>query len=104
MEAWPEGWASIRALGVLAGERRRGVGEALTHECVRRARRRGAKAIGLHTGSHMTAATGLYERLGFRRAPELDIEISEMFGGRALPPEQSWRAQAYRLDLEGSPR
>jgi ribosomal protein S18 acetylase RimI-like enzyme len=101
VERWPEGWASIRTLAVQASARRQGVGEALAHECVRRARVCGADAIGLHTGSHMTAATRLYGRLGFRRAPELDIEISEMFGGEALPPHQSWQAQAYRLDLEG---
>jgi ribosomal protein S18 acetylase RimI-like enzyme len=101
VERWPEGWASIRALGVRAGARRQGVGAALTHECLRRARVRGAKAIGLHTASHMIAATRLYERLGFRRAPELDLEIGKMFGGQALPPGQSWQAQAYQLDLEG---
>jgi hypothetical protein len=34
----------------------------------------------------MPAATRLYERIGFRRAPEFDIEIGEMFAGRSLPP------------------
>jgi ribosomal protein S18 acetylase RimI-like enzyme len=60
----------------------------------------GAKAIGLHTAAHMGEATRLYQRLGFRRAPELDIEIGEMFTGRSLPPTESWQAHAYRLDLE----
>ena len=83
LERWPQGWASIRALGVRAGARE--------HE---------ARAIGLHTASHMAAATRLYERVGFRRAPELDIEIGEMFTGRSLPPGESWQARAYRLDLE----
>jgi ribosomal protein S18 acetylase RimI-like enzyme len=69
-------------------------------ECVRRAQARKAKAIGLHTAPHMAAATRLYERVGFRRAPELDIEIGEMFTRRSLPPTQSRQAQAYRLDLE----
>lgn len=100
LECWPQGWASIRTLGVRAGARRQGVGTALARECLRRARERGARAIGLHTASHMVAATRLYERVGFRRAPELDIEIGEMFTGRSLPPEESWQAQAYRLDLE----
>jgi len=100
LERWPEGWASIRTLGVPAGARRRGIGTALAHGCVRRARARGAKAIGLHTAAHMAAATRLYERLGFRRAPEFDIEIGEMFTGRSLPPGGSWQAQAYRLDIE----
>lgn len=100
LERWPEGWGSIRTLGVRVGARRRGVGAALARECVRRARGRGLWAIGLHTGSHLAAATRLYERLGFRRAPEFDIEIGEMFGGRRLAPGDSWLATAYRLDLE----
>ncbi|MBA3380557.1 MAG: GNAT family N-acetyltransferase [Actinobacteria bacterium] len=102
LERWPEGWASIRTLGVRANARRQGVGEALARECLRRARERNAKAIGLHTASHMAAARRLYGRLGFRRAPEFDIEIGEMFTGRSLPPGESWQAQAYRLDLEGA--
>ena len=101
VERWPEGWASIRTLAVRAEARRQGVGEALARECLRRARQRTATAIGLHTAARMPAATRLYERLGFRRAPEFDIEIGEMFTGRPLPPGQSWQAQAYRLDLEG---
>ena len=76
-----------------------GIGTALARECVP-ARDRQARAIGLHTAAHMAAATRLYERLGFRRAPEFDIEIGEMFTGRSLPPGESWQAQAYRLDLE----
>lgn len=80
--------------------RRRGIGTALAGEAMRRARERKAKAIGLHTAAHMAAATRLYERLGFRRAPEFDIEIGEMFTGRALPSSDSWQAQAYRLDLQ----
>jgi ribosomal protein S18 acetylase RimI-like enzyme len=103
VERWPEGWASIRTLGVRAGARRQGVGTALARECVRRARERAAEAIGLNTASHMAAATRLYERLGFRRAPEFDIEIGEMFTGRSLPSRESWHALAYRLDLTEEP-
>jgi ribosomal protein S18 acetylase RimI-like enzyme len=103
VERWPEGWASIRTLGVRAGARRQGVGTALARECVRRARERTADPIGLHTASHMAAATRLYERLGFRRAPEFDIEIGEMFTGQALARGESWPALAYRLDLTEEP-
>ena len=100
MERWPGRWTSIRALAVRADARRQGVGETLARECVRRGRDGKAEAIGLHTASHMDAATRLYARLGFRRAPEFDIEIGEMFSGRSLPPGESWQAQAYGLDLE----
>jgi len=48
----------------------------------------------------MPAATRLYERLGFRRAPQFDIEIGEMFTGRSLSPGESWQALGYRLDLK----
>ena len=94
------GWASIRTLAVLPEARGRGVGEALTRECLRRAYERGAAAVGLHTNPFMAAANRLYERLGFRRAPEFDIEIGEMFTVRRLPPRTSWQAQAFRLDLK----
>ncbi|HXG77122.1 MAG TPA: GNAT family N-acetyltransferase [Gaiellaceae bacterium] len=99
LERWPAGWAAIRTLAVLPDARRRGVGGALARECVRRARERNAVAVGLHTNPFMASANRLYERLGFRRAPEFDIEIGEMFTGRRLPPGASWRAQAFRLDL-----
>lgn len=100
LERWPVGWASIRTLAVLPDARGRGVGEALTRECVRRARERAAIAVGLHTNPFMAAANRLYKRLGFRRAPEFDIEIGRMFTGRSLPPGASWQAQAFRLDLK----
>jgi ribosomal protein S18 acetylase RimI-like enzyme len=100
LERWPAGWASIRTLAVHADWRRQGIGEALARECVRRARGRGAIAIGLHTAPHMPVATRLYERVGFRRAPALDIEIGEMFTGRSLAREHSWMALAYQLDLK----
>jgi ribosomal protein S18 acetylase RimI-like enzyme len=99
LERWPVGWASIRTLAVLADARGRGVGAALARECVRRARKRDAVAVGLHTNPFMAAANRLYGRLGFCRAPEFDIEIGEMFTGRRLPPGVSWQAQAFRLDL-----
>jgi ribosomal protein S18 acetylase RimI-like enzyme len=104
LERWPAGWASIRTLAVLRDSRAKGVGEALTRECLRRARERGAIAVGLHTNPFMAAANRLYGRLGFRRAPELDIEIAEMFTGRPLPADQSWHAQAFMVDLEATRR
>lgn len=100
LERWPAGWTSIRTLAVLPDARGKGVGEALARECLRRARERGAAAVGLHTNPFMASANRLYGRLGFRRAPEFDIEIGEMFTGRRLPPDASWQAQGFRLDLK----
>jgi ribosomal protein S18 acetylase RimI-like enzyme len=99
IEQWPTGWASIRTLAVRRFARCQGIGEALARECVRRARVRGIRSIGLHTAAHLADATRLYERIGFRRAPEFDVDIGEMFGGQPLPLGETWSAQAYRIDL-----
>lgn len=71
---WPPGWAVIRLLAVSPDRRRRGIGRVLTQECLRRARRQGARAAGLHTDSRMPAAQRLYSQLGFRRAQEFDYQ------------------------------
>ena len=64
----------LRLLAVSRAARGRGVGRALVDECIRRARRSGATALGLHTSKSMAAAMQLYERMGFERAPELDFQ------------------------------
>jgi GNAT superfamily N-acetyltransferase len=63
----------VRLLAVAPEARGRGIGEALMHECIRRARVARATALTLHTTDIMRAAMRLYERMGFRRAPELDL-------------------------------
>jgi ribosomal protein S18 acetylase RimI-like enzyme len=64
--------ATIRMLGVAREARGRGVGEALARACVDRARIAGLARVRLDTGTSMTSAQRLYERLGFRREPEHD--------------------------------
>jgi ribosomal protein S18 acetylase RimI-like enzyme len=64
------------------------VGVALVRECVRRARRAGARELGLHTSASMRAAIHMYERMGFRRAPAFDFQ-----------PPGAELVTAYRLDL-----
>ena len=66
VEAVPEGEAYIGRLGVAPTARGRGVGRALTEECIRRARADGARSIGLATREVMAAARAIYESLGFR--------------------------------------
>jgi ribosomal protein S18 acetylase RimI-like enzyme len=68
--AWPE----LRLLAVAPSARGVGVGKALVAECVRRARAMGAPALGLHTSRSMEVALGMYERMGFVRAPEHDFQ------------------------------
>src|SRR5881397_172598 len=57
--AWPDGWASIRLLGVLPEARGLGLGGALMAECLRRARADGATMMGLHTTTLMDVARAM---------------------------------------------
>jgi ribosomal protein S18 acetylase RimI-like enzyme len=79
----------VRLLAVAPPARGRGVGAALMDECVRRARQSGSAALTLHTTDIMQAAMHLYERLGFRRALELDFQ-----------PVPGVTIKGYRLGLE----
>jgi len=81
----------VRLLAVAPEARGRGVGVTLMHECIRRARQSRAAALTLHTTDIMQAAMRLYERLGFRRAPELDIQ-----------PAAGVTIKGYRLGLEAA--
>ena len=81
-------WPEVRLLAVAPSARGRGVGAALMNECIQRARSAGATALTLHTTDLMQAAMRLYERLGFERAQELDLE-----------PAPGIIAKGYRLDL-----
>ncbi len=64
--------AGIRMLVVAPAAQRRGVGAALVQACVDRARAAGKARVVLHTTPSMLVAQRLYQRLGFRRAPERD--------------------------------
>jgi ribosomal protein S18 acetylase RimI-like enzyme len=81
---WPAGAGLIRLLAVAPASRGRGYGVRLTQDCVDRARTLGVHTVFLYTGTFMTAARRLYERLGFQRAPEFDRDPGPI---------------AYRLDL-----
>lgn len=67
-----DGEAGFRMLGVAPEAQRRGVGEALVRACIVRARAAGRTGLAISTSPTMTAAHRLYERLGFRRAPDRD--------------------------------
>jgi ribosomal protein S18 acetylase RimI-like enzyme len=81
-------WPELRLLAVAPEARGLGIGRMLVDECVRRARRAGATALGLHTSESMRAAMHLYERLGFERAPEFDFQ-----------PDGAELVQAFRLRI-----
>lgn len=82
------GEAEIRTLAVDPDGRTRGIGTALAAACVERARRSEAKRIVLCSQQEMKAAHRIYERLGFKRAPQLDW--------RPYPQILLW---GYALDL-----
>ncbi len=81
--AWPE----LRLLAVSPAARGQGLGLALVEECLRRAERSGAGALGLHTSESMRAAMRIYERKGFVRTPEHDFRVagSELVMAYRLP-------------------
>jgi ribosomal protein S18 acetylase RimI-like enzyme len=82
------GWPELRLLAVAPAARGQGVGTALVKECMRRAQRAGAGALGLHTSASLQAAIRMYERLGFVRAPEGDFQ-----------PDGAELVMAYRVPL-----
>ena len=60
-------WSVIRMLVVDPRFRGKGLGRALSTECVARARRDGAPVIALHTSPIMTVALPMYLRMGFTK-------------------------------------
>jgi GNAT superfamily N-acetyltransferase len=86
---WPSGWASGRALAVHPAARGHGVARALLATIERLAQDSGAPVFAFHTASFMTGAIALYERLGYRRAPEFDFDMAARYGGFGTVPIMS---------------
>jgi ribosomal protein S18 acetylase RimI-like enzyme len=79
----------FRMLAVAPEARGRGVGEALARMCLDRFRSEGARGVVICSLPQMTDAHRLYDRLGFRRVPELDWE-----------PVAGVELHGYRIDFE----
>jgi GNAT superfamily N-acetyltransferase len=90
----PTDWAWVRAVGVSPPQRGAGVARLLMAECLARAGAGGAAVLSLHTMAFMAGAVRLYEHLGYRRVPELDIDVAAHYGvgGEMM-------ALGYRLDV-----
>lgn len=93
---WPAVWAAVRGLGVHAAARGLGIGRSLVAACRDRATDAGAPVLALHTAAFMSSAVGVYERLGFHRAPRYDFDGVADLGVVGTAPV---RVLAYRLDL-----
>ena len=98
---WPVGWAGGRGLAVRPTARGRGVAGALITEVTRRARQSGAPVFAFHTSAFMTTAVALYERMGYQRAPQFDVDLNAHYGIQATT---RWMALSYlrRLSTPGS--
>jgi GNAT superfamily N-acetyltransferase len=82
----PAGWVSGRALAVHPAARGNGAARALMATGERLAREAGAPVVAFHTVSFMTGAIAVYERLGYRRAPEFDYDWAARRGQSAATP------------------
>jgi GNAT superfamily N-acetyltransferase len=72
---WRPGDAMFRLLAVDPAARGRGIGRALFQACLDRARTAGKRRMALHTTEWMHVARAMYERAGFRREPEGDVDV-----------------------------
>lgn len=86
------GEGEFRMLAVAPTARRRGVAEALVRMCVERSRELGYDAVVLSSMPNQLAAHRVYDRVGFRRTPELDWR-----------PTPTVDLLAFRLDLNHPP-
>lgn len=76
--------AGFRLLAVDPATRGQGLGRKLVLVCLDKARESNKKQMVIHSTKAMQVAWGMYEKMGFARAPELDFmqEDLEVFGFR----------------------
>lgn len=76
--------SGFRLLAVDPFSRGKGIGKLLTNECIRKAKNSGQSQVVIHTTKAMQTAWKMYEKLGFKRAEDLDFMQGELpvFGFR----------------------
>ena len=92
---WTEpGEAQFRLLAVDANVRGQGAGEALVRFCMNRAAA-DSMSLCIHTTKWMPAARRMYERLGFQRRPDRDVDQAHWDDPPVdnLPPE--WVGESF---------
>jgi ribosomal protein S18 acetylase RimI-like enzyme len=83
------GATHVRMLGVDPAARGKGVGRALMHSVIERARSQGRRFVTLRTTERMTTAQRLYSSLGFERDVDHDMVFDD------------FRLLAFRMPLDG---
>ena len=73
-------WPIMRMLVVAPEAQGKGVGRALAHACIARARRDGATEFALHTSELMRVALPMYERMGFQRRADAPTMYGVKYG------------------------
>ena len=84
----------FRLLATHPSARGRGIGAELTRFAIAEARRRGQRAVVLHSGPEMLGAHALYRKLGFSRRSEREDVI-------VLPDGRELQLLTFVLDVEG---
>jgi ribosomal protein S18 acetylase RimI-like enzyme len=72
-ENFPAGSASLRILSVLPKHRGKSIGNMLITECVRRSKKDNVAKLYLHSSDKLKRADRLFQKMGFKRAPEYDF-------------------------------
>jgi GNAT superfamily N-acetyltransferase len=75
-----DGDCGFRMLAVDPAAQRRGIGPRLVAECLDRARAARCRKMVIGSTEWMTTAHRIYERIGFRRTPELDQQWGDIRG------------------------
>ena len=86
-DIYEAGWCSIRFVSVDPDFNGKGIGKALTLECIRQAQNNQENIIALHTSELMQNARHIYEQLGFTILKE-------------IPPRFNKRYWVYTLNLK----
>jgi len=76
--------SGFRLLAVDLTIRGKGIGKLLTYECIRKAKEKNHFHLVIHTTKAMQTAWKMYEKIGFKRAEDLDFMQGELpvFGFR----------------------
>jgi GNAT superfamily N-acetyltransferase len=76
--------SGFRLLAVNPKFRGQGIGKILTQACISRSKEQQHQQLVIHTTAAMQTAWKMYERIGFKRAPDLDFMQGdlEVFGFR----------------------